>query len=157
MFAYRAGSRTISENTTYATIGGVVGTAQTIILREKVDPMYVNDFITGKTSTPPPGMKQLKQWAAPSVLTGLIGGGIATGLGIEGMTRGRILKSEKASSFALGYGGSALLGGVLNGIFPSAAIQNAVAKDPSNPLTTRVNIKPRSAANNQRLAASLIT
>lgn len=157
-FGYGYAGKTVSDAAVFTTVGSGVGFAQEILLREYADPAYVKPFLTGTTGMPPPGMKTLKQWAAPSVMTGLIAGGIATGLGVEGLTRGRIIKSANASSFALGYGTTSLLGGILNGVFPSAAISNAVAKDPSNPLTTRVSITPRASASGQQaLAQTLIT
>ena len=145
-FGYGYAGRTVSEAAIYATSGGILGVAQEALLREYADPAIANPFLTGKTSTPPFAMKQLGNWAAPSVLTGIGAGAVGLGLGIEGIARGRIIKSPNGASFALGYGSTALLGGVLNGVFPNSTYANAVAKDPSNPITTKVRITPRTTS-----------
>lgn len=145
-FGYGYAGKTVSDAAVFSTAGGLVGVAQEVLLREMVDPAVANPFLTGKSSTPPPGMKTLGNWGAPSVLAGFGTGAVGIGLGIEGLTRGKILKSPNASGFALGYGSTAALGGVLNGIYPSAAWNNAVAKDPANPVSTKVRITPRTSS-----------
>ena len=143
VFGYGYAGKTVSEAAAYATAGGVAGAAQEVLLREFADTAIATPFLTGKSTTPPFGMKQLGNWAAPSVLTGIGTGVVGIGLGVEGLTRGRIVKSANGASFALGYGSTALLGGVLNGVFPNSTYANAVAKDPANPITTKVRITPR--------------
>lgn len=151
---YGYAGKTVSDTAVFTTVGGLTGATQEILLREMVDPAVANPFLTGKSSTPPFGMKTLGNWSAPSVLAGFGTGAVGIGLGVEGLMRGRILKSPSASGFALGYGSTAALGAVLNGVFPSAAWANAVAKDPSNPVSTKVRITPRTS--NQGAAQAVI-
>jgi len=145
-FGYGYAGKTVSEAAIYTATGGLIGAAQEAMLREFADPAIATPFLTGKTATPPFGMKQLGNWAAPSVLVGLGTGIAGVGLGLEGLTKGKIMKSPNGASFALGYGSTALLGGVLSGVFPNSTYANAVAKDPSNPITTKVRITPRTTS-----------
>ena len=83
--------------------GSAVGTAQTWILREYIDDKW--------------SIEQLGNWGKPSVLLGIVGGGLATVVGafVEKV------RSEELKAFLVSYGVPALVGGILSGIFPKTA------------------------------------
>ena len=157
VMGYGYGGKVVSEASAYGAVGAAVGLTQEVLLREMVDAPLANGFLSGSSTSPPFLMKQLGNWGSPSVIGGFIGGGIGLGLGIEGLARGRIVKHANVSSALLGYGTTAAAGAIFNGVFPSVAWANAVAKDPSTPLTTKVSIAPRTAQSNVSVARSLIT
>lgn len=137
--------------------GGITGIGVGLALREVVDPMVATPFLTGKSTTPPPGVKTLGNFASPSFLGSAIGAGIGLGFGAEGAFRGRIVKSRNTTGFLLGMGSTFAANAVYSAAMPNPTWSNLVAKDPSNPLTTRIQIAPRPAQTQQQLAQSLIT
>jgi hypothetical protein len=144
----------------YTITGGIVGLSAGLILREVVDPAVANPFLSGATSTPPMGVKTLGNFGSPSFLGSAIGGAIALGLGIEGATSGRIIKSRDATGFALGAGSTLAANAVYSAVMPNTAWANLVAKDPSNPITTKISIAPRPSGaplSSAQLAQNLIT
>jgi len=103
--------------------GAAIGAAQTLILREVVDKQY------GQV------LPQLGNWGYPSVLAGIVGGGIATAVGISG-------KLPSDTSLALlAYGVPAIVGGVLSALYPVATAPAARAA-PKLKLAGATTLKP---------------
>lgn len=119
-----------------ATLGSAMGPIQTFMLREYVDTPQANNFLNGKTTTKPLLVKQLKGFGTASALGGIIGGVVGLGLGLYAAKSGKILRTFNEQIAALTYGASALTSGIMSGIYPTAAMQNLIAQDPSNPIYT---------------------
>lgn len=117
-----------------AVLGSAIGGAQTMLLREYVDTPMANDFLNGKTTTKPLLVKQLQGFGTPSAVAGMVGGLIGLGLGLYAQKSGKILRTVDEQIAALTYGAGALTTGILSGIYPTQAMQNVIAKDPSNPV-----------------------
>jgi len=81
--------------------GATVGTAVPFLMREYIDDKW--------------SVEQLGNWGKPSVLTGIITGGLATALGAF---FGGKIRSEDLRTFLVSYGVPALVEGILFGIFP---------------------------------------
>ena len=119
-----------------ATLGSAIGPIQTFMLREYVDTPQANDFLSGKTTTKPLLVKQLKGFGTASALGGIIGGIVGLGLGLYSAKSGKILRTFNEQVAALTYGASALVSGIMSGIYPTTAMQNLIARDPDNPIYT---------------------
>ncbi|MGC9123784.1 MAG: hypothetical protein ACP5IB_06950 [Thermoplasmata archaeon] len=117
-----------------ATLGSAIGPVQTFMLREYVDTPQANDFLSGKTTTKPLLVKQLKGFGTASALAGIIGGIVGLGLGLYSAKTGKILRTFNEQIAALTYGASALTSGIMSGIYPTTAMQNLIARDPDNPI-----------------------
>jgi hypothetical protein len=137
--------------------GGMTGLAIGLGLRQIADPAVAKPFLSGVTTTPPMGAKQLGNFASPSFLGSAIGAGVGLGLGLEGAYRGRIIKSRNTTGFMLGMGSTFAANAVYSAVMPTSAWASLIAKDPSNPMTTKITIAPRAQTSSAQLAHNLIT
>lgn len=113
--------------------GSALGTAQTFILREFVDTPMATSYNSGTTTSPPFLKTQLKGYGSPSSFIGIVDGIATLGLGMYGASTGKIIKNDAINFGLIGFGASALTGGILSGMYPTNAWTAAIAKDPSNP------------------------
>ena len=94
-------------------------------------------------------IEQLGDFGQPSVLAGLIGGGIALGLGLAGFRGKGPLRSDFATGIATTYGITALATGIYSLLFPvkkeeqaAAARPRAVAKPPVRVVRSETKAAP---------------
>ncbi|MGC8580587.1 MAG: hypothetical protein ACP5MB_11115 [bacterium] len=133
-----------------ATLGSAVGPIQTFLLREFVDTPMANNFLSGQSTMSPVLIKPLKGFSTPSALAGIASGIIGLGLGLYAAKTGKIFRTFNEQLGVLTYGASSLASGVMSGIYPTTSVQNAIAKDPDNPIYTQasggsVSIQPAGA------------
>lgn len=134
VFAYGYRSKETEEAAIFGTVGGLAGGLQTALLREYADIPMANDFLNGKTKTPPFLKKQLKGFGSPS---SVLGWGIGTPVaivGAVGLFKGRGIKHPGAASGLFGYGVTAAGTGIISGALPTASWKNAIKADPANPV-----------------------
>lgn len=157
LLGYGYAGKAVLDTVSASVVGSVIGATQEVLLRELADVPMANSYLSGAVTKPPFLMAQMGSFGSPSVVTGLITGVAGVALGLDGLYKGHVIKSSAVASGVLGYGATSLGGAVLNGIYPSTAWANAVAKDPSNPISKKISIAPRPGANaNQRTAAAVI-
>jgi hypothetical protein len=131
--------------------GAVLGPTFVLGMREFVDkPMaesYLKAKAAGQSPTPPFLMKQAWNFGSPSFIVGMVGGGVALGLGAAGAYRDRPFHGAALNSGLITFGASAVTTSIFDGVFPSNEWAAAVAVDPGNPQTTisrrTLNIKPQ--------------
>lgn len=95
------------------------GVAQTFILREKVDRKY-----------PTKNIPAMKGFGCISALAGMIGGGTGLAIGAIGSSKDRTGRQRLADIYneaAIDYGATALVSGLLSGIFPAVTEADCVA------------------------------
>jgi len=116
--------------------GLAAGGLQGYGLREFVDTKYRIDA--------------LGDFGQPSVLAGLIGGGIALGLGLAGFRGKGPLRSDFATGIATTYGITALVTGIYSLLFPvkkeeaaAAARPRAVARPPVRVVRSETKAAPK--------------
>lgn len=132
-------------------IGAGIGTLQTPLLREYVDKVY-----------PTWRVPQLKGFGTPSALIGMIGGGASLAVGAIGMTKGKDGRPRLSDAYvepAIDYGVTALVGGLLSGIFPQPLIGTVVSQPTVQTATYRpptgavdMNVLRQMSSELQRLA-----
>lgn len=121
-------------------IGAGIGTAQTWVLREYIDPTY------GAV------IPQIGGWGTLSSIFGWGLGGILTVLGIAGYYNKGPVRSDVATSGLVSYGVPALIGGICSGIWPVAPPLRAVAPRMVRPTAT-TTVRP-TVANSLRTVAT---
>lgn len=100
-------------------IGAGAGAVQTPLLRQFVDKKY-----------PLTNIPSLKGFGTLSALAGMIGGGVGMAVGAVGMSRGKDGRQRLADVYvepALDYGITALLGGILSGLYPAVTEADCLA------------------------------
>ena len=121
-----------------ASLGILVGTLQTTLLQQYADIPMGKAYLTagGSASNAPKPflMGMLKNFGSPSAFIGIVTGVVATAFGAYSSMNPRYIRSDLVNSAILAYGVTALLGGILSGIFPKTSWYNAVGADPSNPV-----------------------
>ena len=129
-----------------ATLGSAIGPIQTFLLREYVDTPMANNFLSGQSNVSPVLIKPLKGFSTPSALAGIASGLVGLGLALYSAKTGKVFRTFNEQLGVLTYGASSLASGIMSGIFPTVPVQNAIAKDPSNPIYTQssgsVSIQP---------------
>ena len=118
----------IPKKVTYGIMGGgAVGAVQSIGLR-KLDENMVSAYTSSlatNISTPPPFLaSQLGNFGSPSVLLDLATGVTSIGIAYYNNTRGKM--DDVVNSVLFGYGATTLVGGIMNGIFPTMAWSSMV-------------------------------
>lgn len=100
-------------------IGAGVGALQTPVLRQFVDKKY-----------PLTNIPSLKGFGTPSALFGLIGGGVGLTVGAVGLSKkdGRQRLKDEYVEPAIDYGITAIVGGILSGLYPAVTEADCVAK-----------------------------
>ena len=129
----------ISRETIFGvSIGIAMGSAQTVLLQQYVDIPMAQAYLTAgaKASNAPKPflLGQLKQFGSPSATIGIVTGVVFTAFGAYSSMKPRYIRSDLVNSALLAYGVTALVGGVISGLFPTQAWSNAVAQDPFNPI-----------------------
>lgn len=106
--------------TAVGAIGAGVGALQTPVIREFVDRKY-----------PTTNIPALKGFGYPSALIGMIGGGTGLAIGAVGLSKGKDGRQRLADIYvepAIDYGITALISGILSGVFPAVTEADCVAK-----------------------------
>lgn len=128
-------------------LGAGIGTAQTYLLREYVDPTY------GRI------IPQIQGFGTISSLAGWSIGLITTILGVAGyMGKGPLRGNTVAQNGLIAYGIPALVGGIISGIYPATLLRaparaRAAARPTLRPVTT---VRP-TAANSLRTVATTVS
>ena len=137
-----------------ATGGAVAGALQTILLRQYVDDALASGFLKNTSNSPPVLMKQLKGFGSVSALAGIGGGIVGLALGLASMLKGMMTRSVTVGAALVGYGSTALLTGILSGVFPTSPWSAAITADPNNPVgAPSVQRKLASSSGIQRASA----
>jgi hypothetical protein len=123
-----------------ATLGSAIGPIQTFLLREYVDTPMANNFLSGQSSISPVLIKPLKGFSTPSALFGIASGLIGLGIGLYSAKTGKIFRTFNEQLGVLTYGASSLVSGIMSGMYPTTSVQNAIAKDPDNPIYTQSSV-----------------
>lgn len=119
-------------------VGGAVGAFQSIGMRQ-LDINMVNAYtssLTTNTSTPLPFLaKSLGNFGSPSVDINLLSGALALGIAYYANKKGKL--GDAMNGAILSYGATTLVGGIANGLFPTASWSAMVkASNPSGSSST---------------------
>lgn len=140
-----------------ASVGGLVGAVQTVLLRQFADIPMATAFLKNTAGSPPLLMKQLKGFGSPSALVGIIGGAVGLVIGLAGMLKGKIIRNRGGAAALTSYGVSALTTGLLSGAFPATAWTAGIAADPNNPVAVPSIIRTQNNVQMVRAPASGVT
>jgi len=120
----------VSKAFLYASAGGAVGAAQALGTR-LLDSNLATAYLKAPTTAfNPKIIKSLKGFGTVGNLTDLGLSIVELGGGYYYDRRGR----PDIATFLGTVGGAGLVGYIINGAMPAAAVQNVIAADPSNPV-----------------------